>query len=520
MVLDTRAIALLCLLVVAAPHADPGSPAQAPAGQHKRIVECAALGALQLTRVRITEAVAVAAPEKGPVTVAHCRVSGVIDKEIRFTELLPDRWNERLFAGGGGGFVGSVQNQAVASVNIGYATVGTDTGHEADGTDARWALDDPERQINYGYLAVHRTAEIAKALVKAYYGVDSRYSYFFGCSNGGRQALMEAQRFPGDFDGVVSCAPALDFTNIAASFVRNTQAVYPDPKALRASAISPDNLRLLESKVLDACDARDGVSDGVLDDPRECTFRIGDLPACPENRAGDSCVTSSERAAIERIYSPTISQGTTIYPGQPFGGEGQQGGWQPWITGMNAGPGPEERPPSLEFAFGTEFFKYLALGRKDWDYATYDLSNWSNDTAAVAKYLNAVDSDLTKFKARQGKLILAHGWADPALNPLSTIAYYDKVQARDPRLLDYVRLFMMPGVLHCVGGAGPDFVDWFSPIAEWVEHGRAPDRVIAQKRSADGGVLNARPLCPYPQRAVYDGKGSVTDAESFVCRTR
>src|SRR6266545_3831465 len=148
MVLHTRVTALWCLIVVAAPHADPGSPEQAAASQHKRIVECAALSALELTRVRITEAVAIAAPEKGPITVAHCRVSGIIDKEIRFTELLPDRWNERLFAGGGGGFVGSVQNQAVASVNIGYATVGTDTGHEADGIDARWALGDPERQIN------------------------------------------------------------------------------------------------------------------------------------------------------------------------------------------------------------------------------------------------------------------------------------------------------------------------------------------------------------------------------------
>ena len=264
MVLHTRVIALWCLIVVAAPHADPGSSEQAPASQHKRIVECAALGALELTRVRITEAVAIAAPEKGPITVPHCRVSGVIDREIRFTELLPDRWNERLFAGGGGGFVGSVENQALTSVNFGYATVGTDTGHEADGLDARWALDNRERQMNYGYLAIHRTAEIAKAVVKAYYGVDARYAYFFGCSNGGRQALMEAQRFPGDFDGVVSCAPALDFTNIAASFVRNTQAVYPDPKALRASAISPQNLRLLESKVLDACDARDGVTDGVI----------------------------------------------------------------------------------------------------------------------------------------------------------------------------------------------------------------------------------------------------------------
>lgn len=519
MIVHPRVIAAWCLIVVGVPHADPGLPTPAAGGQPKH-VECASLSGFQLPNVRITEAVAIAAPEKGPITVAHCRVSGVIDKETRFTELLPDRWNERLFAGGGGGFVGSVDNQALTSVNFGYATVGTDTGHQGDGLEAGWALDNPERQMNFGYLAIHRTTEIAKAVVKTYYGVGSRYAYFFGCSNGGRQALMEAQRYPADFDGVVSCAPALDFTNIAAAFVRNTQAVYPDPKALDASAISPDNLRLLESKVLDACDARDGITDGVLDDPRECRFKVADLPACPNNRAGAACVTSTQRAAIERIYSPTISQGRTIYPGQPLGGEGQPGGWQPWIIGMNASPETQAQPPSLEFAFGTEFFKYLAVGRKDWDYATYDLSNWGKDTSAVAKYLNAVDADLSQFKARQGKLILAHGWADPALNPLSTIAYYDRLQSRDARLRDYVRLFMMPGVLHCAGGAGPDVVDWFTPIAEWVERGRAPDRVVAHKRGTDGRVLNARPLCPYPQRAVHDGKGSVTEADSFACRTR
>jgi len=154
------------------------------------------------------------------------------------------------------------------------------------------------------------------------------------------------------------------------------------------------------------------------------------------------------------------------------------------------------------------------------DYSTYDLANWRKDTAEAAKYLNAVDADLSKFKARRGKLILSHGWADPALNPLSTTAYYDQLQARDPRLREYVRLFMMPGVLHCFGGTGPDFVDWFTPIADWVERGRAPARVIAQKRTGDGRILNARPLCPFPQRAVHDGKGGVTDAESYVCRTR
>src|SRR3990170_5763278 len=153
------------------------------------------------------------------------------------------------------------------------------------------------------------------------------------------------------------------------------------------------------------------------------------------------------------------------------------------------------------------------------DYATYDLARWREDTAEVARYLNATDPDLTRFKASRGKLILSHGWADPALNPLSTIAYYDRMQARDPDLRDYARLFMMPGVLHCGGGPGPDVVDWFTLIAEWVEHGRPPARVIAQKRGADGRILNARPLCPYPQRAVHDGKGSVTDAGSYACRT-
>lgn len=518
MLLHPRMVAALCFSVAGLSSFHPVSFAQA-AGAPSAHVDCASLTTLRLTHARITEALAVAASETGNVRAPHCRVSGVIDKEIRFTELLPDRWNERLFAGGGGGFVGSVENMAISSVNFGYATVGTDTGHEADGLDARWALGNRERQINYGYLAIHRTSEIAKAVVKAYYGVDAKYSYFYGCSNGGRQALMEAQRFPDDFDGIVSCAPALDFTNIAASFVKNTQAVYPDPKTLHAAAISPDNLRLLESKVLEACDARDEVKDSVLDDPRDCRFNIADLPACAGEKASAGCVTKTQRAAIARVYSPTVSQGTTIYPGQPFGGEGQDGGWQPWLTSLNASAETAGRPPSLEYAFGTHFFKYLALGREDWDYATYDLANWRKDTAEVARYLNAVDPDLSKFKARRGKLILAHGWADPALNPLSTIAYYDQMQARDPGLRDYARLFMMPGVLHCGGGAGPDFVDWFKAISEWVEQGRAPERLIAQKR-ADGRILNARPLCPYPQRAAHDGKGSITDAASYVCRTR
>lgn len=519
MILHARVVAAIAALAAALPPAYVETRDQAAAAPPTH-VDCASLAAVSLPGARITEAVAMPAPEKGPVTVAHCRVSGVIDKEIRFTELLPDQWNERLFSGGGGGFVGQIDNQAIASVNRGYATVGTDTGHQAMPLQAQWALDNRERQVNYGYLAIHRMTEVAKAVVKAYYGADPRYSYFFGCSNGGRQALMEAQRYPEDYDGLVSGAPALDFTNIAAAFMRNTQTLYPDPNALATSAISLENLPLLESKVLEACDAADGVKDGVLDDPRECRFKVADLPACPDDRAAAACVTKSQRAAIERIYAPTTSQGATVYAGQPFGGEAQRDGWQPWITGMNAPPAPQTQPPSLQYAFGTEFFKYMALGRKDFDYATYDLSTWKKDTAEIGKLLNATDPDLGKFKGRRGKLILWHGWADPALNALSTIAYYNEMQARDPRVRDYARLFMMPGVLHCFGGTGPDFVDWFTPIADWVERGRAPERVIAQKRGADGRPEKSRPLCPYPQRAVHDGKGSQTDADSYVCRAR
>jgi hypothetical protein len=520
LILHPRSLALSGVILVSFAQSQGTSPYAQTNGAGQSHVECASLLGVQIAGARITEAAAIAAAERGPVRVAHCRVAGVIDKEIRFVEHLPDRWNERLFAGGGGGFVGRPENQAIASVNLGYATVGTDTGHEGEGTDARWALNNRERQINFGYLGIHRTAEIAKAVVKAYYGTDPKFSYFFGCSNGGRQGLMEAQRFPDDFDGIVSCAPALDFTNIAASFIRNTQAVYPDPKALRAPVISADNLRLLESKVLEACDARDGVTDSVLDDPRECRFDVSSLPACPEDNAGAACVTKAQRAAIERVYAPTMSQGKEIYPGQPFGGEGQVGSWQPWITSMNSAPEAKGAQPSVQYAFGTQFFKYLALGQEDWDYSTYDLTKWQADTTTAAGYLNAVDPDLSRFKAHGGKLILSHGWSDPALNPLSTIAYYDRIQRRDAKVGDYARLFMMPGVLHCGGGAGPDFVDWFAPIADWVERGRAPERLLAQKRSADGTVLNARPLCPYPQRAVYDGKGSVTEAASYVCRAR
>ena len=512
--MHTRHVLLTALLVVVL---DEGATTRTiTVSQQDAAPDCAAMTTAQLPNVRITEALAVPAAPTGRIKAAHCKVSGIIEKEIRFTALLPERWNGRFMMGGGGGYAGAVDNQAQPSVDAGYATIGTDTGHQGIAIDASWALNNRERLVNYGHRAIHLVAETGKGLIKAHYGKAAQHSYFFGCSNGGRQGLMEAQRYPGDFDGIVSCAPALDFTNIAAAFLRNTQSLFPQPQDLATPAISRDNLKLLGARVLAACDAMDGVKDNVLDDPRECRFRVSDLPACDGDAPGADCVTNAQRQAIERIYSATAIGGSAVYPGQPFGGEGDAQGWGAWITGAVV-PIPNFKG-SLHHAFATGFFKYFVFNDPNWDYSKYELSSAMKDSRDVAEVLNADNPDLSAFRARKGKLILAHGWSDPALNPLSTIGYYERVLARDRKAADSVRLFMQPGVMHCLGGPGPDTVNWFSAIADWVERDRAPERIIASKLEKDGSVSNARPLCAFPQRARYDGKGNPNEAASYVCK--
>lgn len=474
--------------------------------------QCGALRGLSLPDVRVDEAVQVAAADGG--LAAHCRVSGVIGREIRFTVWLPDQWNERFVMGGGGGFVGSVQNQAIGSLNQGYATAGTDTGHQGAGILAGWAYLDLERQLNYGHLAVHRTATVAKAIMAAHYGVPPKFSYFNGCSNGGRQALMEAERYPDDFDGIVSGAPAYDFTRIAASFIRNITAAFPDGGA--RPVLTQASLELLERGVLDACDRLDGVADGILNDPLACRFELGRIATCPSGPASD-CLTAEQAAVIRTIYAPTVVGGRTIYPGQPFGGEGEGPGWGAWIVG----PGPLRMPgtppvPSLQWSFGTEFFKYLVFADSAWDYRRYDLGNVERDTRVAASFLNADAADLSGLKASDGRLLLWHGWSDPALNARSTIDYHRRLLDADPDAGSYARLFLLPGVLHCAGGPGPEEVDWVAAIRAWVEDAKAPTSLVASKRSK-GETVATRPVCAHPAKAVYDGRGDPKSAASYAC---
>lgn len=470
-------------------------------------IECASLDTLRVADTRITATEAVAGSDSQR---AHCKVTGVIGKEINFELLLPDEWNGRFFMGGGGGYVGAVTNSARTSVNEGYATAGTDTGHQAHQLSAAWALDNAERQVNFGHLAVHRTAEVSKTIVHYYYGADPEYSYFYGCSRGGGQALMEAQRYPADFDGIVAAAPAFDWTGFMAAMVQNVQLNYPDPSKLDTAVITPANLALLESSALAACDGADGVEDGVMGDPRQCGFDLGSLATCSTDSA-ESCLTDAQRAAIERIYSPAVVDGEQVHPGWTFGGENAGPGWRTWIAGPNGAF------PNLHFAFGTEFFKYFVFGDPEWDYSTYDFSNWEQDTRFAGSFLNATDPDLGPFQERGGKLILWHGWSDAALTPLRTIDYYEEVEANDPDVRDYARLFLLPGVMHCAGGPGPDTVDWYGAIADWVENGQAPQSLAASKMRG-GAAVRTRPICPYPDRAVYRGAGSTDDAANFECR--
>lgn len=482
---------------------------------------CELLRGLQLSDVRVTSAVVRAQDPSRTVHVAHCEVTGVIRREIRFMALLPDEWNGRFAMGGGGGFAGTLENQNVTVVNQGYASSGTDTGHQGSPIDAKWALGHPDRQENFGFAAVHRTAEVTKAIIQAYYGSAPERSYFLGCSNGGRQGLMEAQRYPDDFDGIVSGAPALNFTDIVTAFVRNAKLAFPAGGSDGKGALRPEALKLLEAKVLESCDALDGVKDGVMEDPRDCHFALRRMRPCPAGHVNADCLTTSERAAIEGISAPVTDAKGMIYPGLVFGSEGLAEGWPLWIAG-SAGPRPPvfASAPSLQWAFGTEFFKYFVAADSGWDYRNYNLANARRDTRAAARILNATDPNLTAFKAHGGKLLLWHGWSDPALNARATIAYYDQLQKGDSTAREYARLYLLPGVVHCAGGPGPDNVAWVTAIADWVERNEAPESLLATRSDSAGKVFRTRPLCPYPKRAVYRGSGKTDDAANFDCRAR
>jgi len=461
---------------------------------------------------------------------AFCRVTAVAkpssDSDINIEVWMPSSgWNGKFRGQGNGGFAGEIDYGALAeAISKGYASAATDTGHSADGTDAKWALGHPEKIVDFAYRAIHEMTAVGKASVNAFYGADAKHAYFSSCSNGGRQALMEAQRYPDDYDGIISGAPANYWTHLLASALWDAQATTSNP----ASYIPTSKVSAIAKAVNESCDAKDGVTDGVLNDARECHFN----PSTMLCKAGDldTCLTQPQVTALKKLYEGAHdSKGQEIFPGFMPGGEDGPGGWGLWITGSAPGK-------SLLFAFGGGYFSDMVYNQPDWDYKKV---NFDDAVAAsdkkFAHVLNATDANMKPFASRGGKLIIYHGWNDAAISPLNTINYFHSVVATvgEKNADLFLRLYMVPGMQHCGGGPGPDVFgatgvgpvndpqhDMYLALEQWVEAGKAPLTIIASKveRGTDGPVVKeTRPLCIYPQIAKYKGSGDTNDAANFVC---
>ncbi len=496
-------------------------------------VACGALRTLPLesTTITATEQVdthSLLPPYGSPLAglPAFCRVAGVIrptpDSVIRFEVWMPvAAWNGRLLGAGNGGFAGTINyGQMASSLRQGFATASTDTGHEAGAEDASWAFRHPEKITDFGYRALHLTTLRAKQIIAAFYGRPADHAYFDSCSNGGREALMEAQRFPEDYDGILAGAPANNWTRMLSSAVDVVQTMTADP----AAYIPAMKLPAIHQAALAACDAQDGVKDGIVNDPSQCHFE----PATLLCKADDSltCLTAPQVNTLHKLYGGgTDRKGNNLFPGYIPGSE--LPGWDSWVVGAGPGAGAGSRYP-------VNFFRYMVYNNARWEILDADPAQARTEAEkAVGNDLNASSPDLSRFTARGGKLILYHGWDDPAISPWNSIAYFQSVrEALGPAKADTaVRLYMAPGMEHCSGGAGPNsFGQLGLPAAQgpgsgaldaletWVEKGTAPGPLVAARFKAHDQLLLSRPLCPYPQIAVYNGTGSVDRAENFLCR--
>ena len=448
-------------------------------------------------------------PWMAPIDIKKpfCRVTGRISTEINFELYLPQEWNGRFVMSGGGGFVGAIHNGYRDQVNNGYATAGTDTGHSGAPFSAEWALNNMERQINFGRLAIHRTAVTSEAIINSFYCKEAAYSYFLGCSRGGGQAMVEAQLYPQDFDGIVAGAPVHRWPAIGAKFISVSQKNYPDPKSTKP-ILTSDNLKLLQEYTTTQCDKLDGLNDNIINDPRDCKIDLSKLPVCPNNQAGANCFTKEQLAVLRAVYEPLIVDQKVVYPGFPPGLEAI-GEWDAWIAGTQG--------PSLSLQIGTTFYKYIVFQDENWDYSQYDFRNLARDTRFAASFLDATQVDYSEFKKRNGKMIIYHGWNDASVSAYSTIEHYQAALEQDKELNSYIRLFLMPGVLHCAGGTGCDNVDWVGLIRDWVENNKAPDHIISSK-IAEGKTIATRPLVPYPKQTVYGGSGDASQEKSYVAK--
>ncbi len=436
---------------------------------------------------------------------AFCRVAGTSrpspDSDIRFEVWLPRTgWNGKFVGGGNGVWAGSIAyGDMMTPLLAGYATAASDVGHQGNPLDGSFLVGHPEKLVDFGHRATHETAMAAKATIEAFYGRKPSRSLYASCSTGGRIGLMEAYRYPEDYDAISAMAPANPMVALMALSLWSGNAAMKDA----ASRLTPPKIQLVKHAAIEACDAADGVKDGVITNPPSCRFDPGALQ-CKGAEEAD-CLTAPQVAAVRAIHAGPKNPrtGASIFPGFPIGSETQ-------VTMLTQGNEP--------FPVATTFFRGPVFNDPQWDFRRFD---YDRDLERALSYgrdaLDVPADGLDRFFAGGRKLLLTHGWADGLIPAGSTVAFYEALRKDigPKRAKDGVRLFMAPGMAHCAGGDGPSAIDAIGTIDRWVETGRAPERLIA--RSLPGAPQRSRPLCPHPQVAKYNGTGSTDDERSFSC---
>jgi tannase/feruloyl esterase len=481
-------------------------------------VACESLAAsLKLPDARVTAATVVAAgsftpPPEGTATPrpitglpAFCRVQLTLtpsaDSDIKTEMWMPlTGWNGKFQQVGNGAFAGSIQYAALGeALKRGYAAASTDTGHTGRG--AKWAAGHLEKITDWGYRSEHLTAVDSKMAITNFYGVGPKLSYFTGCSGGGRMAFQEAQRYPADFDAILAGAPAYDRGNEAFGFMAKWQATHETPE----SFIPTTKYQAIHRAALEACDALDGLEDGLIGDVLSCRFDPKVLE-CKAGTNNDSCLTTPQVEAVRKVYAGARhpKTGELIFPGLEPGSE------QQW-TAVTGGNEPLD--------VGYDVFKYILLQDPNWDPKTFELAkDYDRLHKLDNSALSPTNPDLKAFASRGGKLLIYQGWADPNVSPRSPLMYYDRVvkSIGKKAVDDSIRLFYAPGMGHCGGGEGPNVFDALTALEQWREQGKAPASILAT-HSTNGKVDRTRPLCAYPQIAIYKGTGSIDQADNFYC---
>ena len=515
------------------------------AGALAASMSCERLSGISLPNTTITFAQSYAPGQTVSGTimapVGLCRVASTVkpssDSDIKFEVWIPTdgSWNGKYEQLGNGGFAGSIWVAFIANaVSRGYAAAATDDGTSGPPRGAPTFLGHPDLQKDYGFRAIKVTTDTSKVIIEELMGKKPRYSYFNGCSCGGREALMEAQRYPDDFDGIIVGSPANDLVGLlGASFLWDMQALLTGPRTdgVPDAYIPASKLGLLSSAALVQCAGKDGgvSTDAFLNDPRKCHFDPA-VATCKSGQDPDTCLTKAQVEAARKIYrGPHDSRGQLIFPGYEPGSESNPANWRNWLVGTSSSsPGDQN---SLTMGFWCD----QVFGKANCLYLSINIDQeFEKASKTIAPIVNATNPDLRSFERHGGKMIQYAGWADAAIAPENGLNYYENVARGMKDVHDFYRVFMAPGMAHCYGGGGPNSFgngasngpvidaehDLLKALELWVEQGRAPDKIIATKYVNDDplqGIAFQRPLCPYPQIAKYDGQGNTTDPYSFKC---